>query len=255
MKLVALISLFIFAAPAPISKPLEHRFDYRVLQTATKFKKPLQATVAILSTQVLPDGERTLIVTSSGVIVEMTPAKKLRIVFAYHSSENIKPVNNIKSTFLRVYLDDGPHNVLGIVLYDDPESDLALLETVSPWNGPDLSISLAPTPPKRGDPIFVIGAPNHVEQTIRHGVLSTEIPCASREKETCWMTDAPIYFGNSGGGVYDDTGYLIGIALFLNGDTFLDNQLQQRILVHEGQGGLATWYTLGTFLAKAGVIK
>ena len=93
--------------------------------------------------------------------------------------------------------------------YSDEQRDLCQL------NVPTLAISASALAPvasaSPGDHVFAIGAPQGLELTISDGLISgvREINGVS-----VLQTTAPISAGSSGGGLFNETGHLVGITTF-----------------------------------------
>jgi len=107
--------------------------------------------------------------------------------------------NNEKNEFsgMTVYAAD-------IIKYDK-EKDLALLKTeVIDINLE--TIHLAEKEPEKGDTVFSVGNPLSLYRTVSKGILSNKIG-------TKYVTDNTITFGNSGGGLYNKKGELIGVPV------------------------------------------
>ena len=88
---------------------------------------------------------------------------------------------------------------IGTVIKINTEIDLALLEVKDTHRYAYLGLN-----PKIGDHICVVGDPGGYEDTITFG----RITHFTKEK---LMVDARVSFGNSGGGVFDKKGRLLGI--------------------------------------------
>lgn len=95
----------------------------------------------------------------------------------------------------------------------DAGLDLAILETLEPWNGDDVIIDVASRSPARGDEAWVVGAPNDSIGNVTHGVISNKVMCGGVAiNATCYRLDVSIFFGNSGGALLNSKGQLIGIV-------------------------------------------
>lgn len=79
-------------------------------------------------------------------------------------------------------------------------SDLAVMCVKETWNYP--AVKLNEEMPKQYEPIFVIGNPIGI-----HNILTT----GNYQGDD--SISAPITFGNSGGGAFDEQGHLIGIVI------------------------------------------
>ena len=105
--------------------------------------------------------------------------------------------------------------VNGLVIYGvkiikiDKEHDLALLKS----NYVDKNLEVAPLAtitPKKGDVVYSIGSPLGILRTISRGIISNVI-------EEFFYSDNTTTFGNSGGGLYNEHGELIGVPSNVEG--------------------------------------
>lgn len=132
-------------------------------------------------------GKKIVVLTAAHVVVAMLERNMpLRITTAY--SFNLKQVALIKI---------------------DVAKDLALLEGIENerFDGPFVKISN--TTPRIGDNVDVIGAPMGEERTFTNGVVSNT---QTTPEKTVYRVSAPVFFGNSGGGLFNKDGELIGVA-------------------------------------------
>jgi len=98
-----------------------------------------------------------------------------------------------------------------IIKYD-AINDMALLKM--DWVDANLDvIAIANTYPQKGDVVYSVGNPLGVMKTISRGILSNH-------KEGFYFSDNTTTFGNSGGGLYNKNGELIGIPSNVMGYSF-----------------------------------
>ena len=90
----------------------------------------------------------------------------------------------------------------------DTETDLALLEVGTAPAHPIAALRQSPILP--GEPCFIVGHPSGFTWTFTNGAVS-----GIRENRI--QTWATVWFGNSGGGMFDAQGNLMGIASTLHG--------------------------------------
>lgn len=68
---------------------------------------------------------------------------------------------------------------------------------------------------KIGEIVYAVGNPKGTEKTLSKGIISNR----HKVKGGLWLqTDAAIYFGSSGGGLFDENGNLIGITTKMGGN-------------------------------------
>ncbi|ACJ19661.1 S1C family serine protease [Coxiella burnetii] len=66
-----------------------------------------------------------------------------------------------------------------------------------------------------GEEVYAVGNPQGTEKSLSKGIISNKHPV----KDGAWLqTDAAIYFGSSGGGLFDAQGNLIGITTKMGGN-------------------------------------
>lgn len=117
--------------------------------------------------------------------------------------------NNYNTSYGGIY----PWGYEGVVIKKDNFKDLALVlgyHQQHNW----VQIKAGGKP---GDEIWSVGHPNGYEYSIVRGMISG-VRRISKDKDYyfIWQVDANIGPGNSGGGLYDSKGELIGICSFIN---------------------------------------
>jgi S1-C subfamily serine protease len=65
--------------------------------------------------------------------------------------------------------------------------------------------------PALGDPVWAVGFPFGGAMTLAGGIVS-QVAAATSDAPSRLMIDAPVGYGTSGGGVYTETGALIGMV-------------------------------------------
>lgn len=113
----------------------------------------------------------------------------------------------------------------GEVTFRDAEHDLALIHVAEPPANHAVAY-LAEQNPQVGDPIHIVGHPSGMTWTYVTGTVAayrnaTDFPTdfqaglVEDKKSGPWMqVAAPVWYGNSGGGVFDSNNCLVGIASF-----------------------------------------
>jgi S1-C subfamily serine protease len=103
--------------------------------------------------------------------------------------------------------------------YLHPTVDIAVVSIRAPsFNLPTAVI--ATVRPIRGDTVVIVGSPGPTEAFISFshiaGICGETIACrACPDGRGCYITDQPIFPGNSGGGVFNIRGEVIGIVVAL----------------------------------------
>lgn len=113
----------------------------------------------------------------------------------------------LEAVSIKVTLNDGSH-LDGEVIFADEENDVAVIKVL----GDHLPVVKMGDSDniRAGDPVFAIGAPYGLENTVTAGVISNKLRDVS--KSTGYIqTDVSINPGNSGGPLFNDEGQVIGI--------------------------------------------
>jgi len=165
-------------------------------KTIPHLKKPYTATVAIIESNFMRS--KTI---GAGTIINYTKGQPIQILTSHHVIKDIKQGDCVVATyFWRKRVD---------VVAKDAVVDLALLETVELAKQTDIAISLSPHEPPLGAQVWTIGSPEGEARTVSHGIISRK---TFYQNKLVYNTDLPIYFGNSGGGVFDSNGEIVGVV-------------------------------------------
>lgn len=100
----------------------------------------------------------------------------------------------------------------------DEHKDLALLEAAGHAIPSHEVAKLADETPGLGESIHICGHPKGMYWTFLEGTVAgyrSEIPHMDKKAGPFMQAQTPIYFGNSGGGAFNNYGELVGIADFL----------------------------------------
>jgi len=149
----------------------------------------------------------------AGTIIKKTD-NSMYVLTCYHVVEDVIEMKNPKVFASIGYsINDVRDSAVADILYKvevvkfDKEKDLALLKTF--MVDKDLeAISIAKNEPQKGDIVYSIGTPLGWHRTISKGILANKI-------EGYYVTDNSITFGNSGGGLYNESGELIGAPVLV----------------------------------------
>ncbi len=146
-----------------------------------------------------------------GTVIAKTE-KSMYILTCYHVISDIDMLNKAglpyKATIGYSKKDDSG-TIAGMVAYGavivkvDEKNDLALLKT----GAIDDNLVVAPIStvyPQKGDVVYSVGSPLGLLRTISKGILSGH-------EDGFYLSDNTTTFGNSGGGLYNTKGELIGV--------------------------------------------
>ena len=117
-----------------------------------------------------------------------------------------------------VYREPKALHLLKVVRHDK-DHDLAVMQVVDPKDIPDHHVAgLAGAAPAVGEDVSVVGHPSGLTWTYTRGVVAAirEENFRPSKKKGPWIQVAgEVWRGNSGGGVYNANGELLGIASFI----------------------------------------
>ena len=99
-------------------------------------------------------------------------------------------------------------SVEGEVIFADEENDVAVIKILAD-NLPIVKMGDS-SKIRAGDPVFAIGAPYGLDNTVTAGVISNKLRDVSKPMGYI-QTDVSINPGNSGGPLFNDDGQVIGI--------------------------------------------
>jgi serine protease Do len=121
----------------------------------------------------------------------------------YHVVEGAKKVELI-STDMKVFS--------AAIVGTDRRNDIAVLRTELPSATPILRLKSSSTL-RVGDPLFAIGNPYGLAHTVTNGILSAkDRSLGVGAIDRYLQTNVAINFGNSGGPLFDGTGWVVGIT-------------------------------------------
>lgn len=124
-------------------------------------------------------------------------AKGTLIVTAYHVA---KPLSTCR-------LETNDYAGIKIVIADK-KKDLAILISST-----HTTIKTVLVDPVIGEHIYAIGYPNPIIQKGAIVAVTDGLVVSYYDEQELHRTSAPVYFGNSGGGVWNNKGQLVGIVL------------------------------------------
>jgi len=151
--------------------------------------------------------------SGAGTVVRKTD-KEMYVLTCYHVVAEIVELNNagIKIDAIVGYTlgDSGDMESLShlvsfsaqVMKYDE-DIDLALLK-INMIDSNLEEIKIAEQEPKKGSEVYSVGTPLGLMRTVSKGILANKIV-------GFYLTDSTTTFGNSGGGLYNKKGELIGV--------------------------------------------
>lgn len=187
---VALVSMKSFAAELP---------DYAELYSA---HSDSVVTVHTLSSSAGSTQPRSGL--GSGVLIDED-----RILTANHVIDSAQ--------LIRVQFNDGVQ-IPAVVVASLEASDIALLKLDRPHPSPVIATMADSDATRVGEPVFIIGSPFGISQTLSIGHLSGRLDkgmLAGGSPIEFLQTDTAINTGNSGGPMFNTAGEVIGIVSFI----------------------------------------
>lgn len=186
----------------------------------------------------------------AGTVIKKTE-NRMYVLTCYHVINDIIIFNKNGIGFSATVgysKNDTENRIAGIVSYKakvveyDEDVDLALL--VVNFSDKDLnSVPIAETEPCKGDIIYSVGNPLGILRTISKGILSAK-------DEGFYICDNTTTYGNSGGGLFNANGELIGVPSNVTGYSAGLNENGEETFIPESGLGLARdLITIRTFLA------
>jgi S1-C subfamily serine protease len=117
-----------------------------------------------------------------------------------------------KNPRLQILFYNGEESRAEVAWMAPDEVDLAIVKCQALTLPKDLAVQIAEKPPEQGDHVFAVGNPMALYWSYTEGVISAirQQGFGSRDV-TVYQTQTPINQGNSGGGLYNMAGELVGI--------------------------------------------
>lgn len=156
-----------------------------------------------------PDTDEPDRIVGSGVVVQHKKGKRILVLTAKHVADAVSDKMYVTHCTGKCDKDAAAHTIRREEKYD-----LALIATdqVAATDGPE--VTLATTEPSVGDELYIVGSPNGHHFNVSRGILSSVYVTEETERKY-YRTDAAVYFGNSGGGAFNEDGELVAIVVQL----------------------------------------
>lgn len=108
----------------------------------------------------------------------------------------------------------GGNKYMSTTIITDPNSDIATLKI----DAEDMPhVKMCETYPRLGAPVYTIGHPLRVFNSVSRGIVSNIHISMFPFGSDLIMTDAELTFGNSGGGLFNMNGCLLGVVVGASG--------------------------------------
>lgn len=203
-----LVTISLVGSSILIPNPTDIRYVENI-NNETMFEKDLKYTSRVVSRLATAYHSSVSIVNTkgrsvgSGTIIKRRAGEKLLVLTAYHVIKKMDP------NFIIVGVKESKFYRGCKLLRTDPDSDTALLEGLKPETEHGPQARLGKRDPIIGETLWVIGSPKGMERNVTKGILSKIL---KYKDATVYRTNTDIFFGNSGGGVFNKKGELVGMA-------------------------------------------
>jgi len=177
--------------------------------------------------------------TGAGTVIKKTE-NRMYILTCYHVVEDIVKFNEMglpMGATVGYSKTDELNTVVGMIVYgakiikSNKDKDLALLEVRIVDNELEAR-PIAENEPQKGDTVYSIGSPLGLLRTISKGILSNK-------EDGFYISDNTTTFGNSGGGLFNIKGELIGVPSNVTGYSAGTDKNGDEIFVPESGLGLS----------------
>jgi len=147
----------------------------------------------------------------AGTVIAKTE-NRMYILTCYHVVAEIDRINKMGmkvGVTIAYSKKDDRNSIAGMTAYGaqiiktDEEHDLALLEIFTVDENLTV-VNLAEIEPQKGDTVYSIGSPLGIWRTISKGIICNK-------QDGYYISDNTTTYGNSGGGLYNSKGELIGV--------------------------------------------
>ena len=165
------------------------------IKVSEELKNQYNASVTIVT----KDG----MTVGSGTIIHNRSGQRMAVLSAAHVIRAMAEKQQAPHFLV------GKEIVPAVVWKIDHVVDLVLLvsKEIREHDGP--YVKIAKEHPRIGSPIILIGAPLGMARTVTAGVVGNFLKVG---KKHMYRIDAAAFFGNSGGGAFNDGGELVGVA-------------------------------------------
>lgn len=135
------------------------------------------------------------------------------ILTAHHCIED-------KIVVLHMVHDDMEHTGVSLAMDCDPDNDLALLRVITANNMPHPVVKIADSA-WQGQRVHIMGHPAGLWWTYIEGLMSSyrEKGFFNTRFPNAYQISSATWFGNSGGGAFDEQGNLLGISSWISNVT------------------------------------
>lgn len=106
-------------------------------------------------------------------------------------------------------LEVGAKTVIGVLVFKSTTRDYAIIRDPKRYHSPRPVIRA----PRLGEHIYTVGYPLQLSSEKQELTITDGVVAGPKDKVGSIRITAPIYYGNSGGGVWGDDGALVGLSV------------------------------------------
>lgn len=143
----------------------------------------------------------------AATIVENKMGKPIKIVTAAH----VVSAAVERDIAMYACYSYGRNHEIVVPVKVDVVNDIALVRTEKDTKVSGPYVPIAKLEPKIGDVVFLIGSPMGFKFNVTSGIISNYI--INNNKTKIYRVDAAAFFGNSGGGAFNNNGELEGVLV------------------------------------------
>ena len=187
-----------------LSKLKDNLIIFREAIKEPDYKLILESTVTIFNNEEMTIG--------SGVCINYKNNKYILSAYHVYDGRNMED-NEVYKKILsngssrKIYVDDGGKLIKLDLVIGDKLNDLILFKTQEPLNTMSRYVTIEDIEIKTGSKVWACGNPMEISDALTYGIIVKE----SKDK-SIFLIDAPIWFGNSGGGIFNKDTQLMGIC-------------------------------------------
>lgn len=202
------------ASVRPILNASNQDHTYQVNE---RLKRAYDSTVSLMGLS-----DSSIVVVATGVVIKNAAGYPVLVLTADHAIRSLQKRQGEHSPVL-VGNKRTKEVFFTFIAKQDEKLDLALLRGIVSVEKDGPAAILSSTEPRLGEFVWCIGSHSGLERNISRGILSNIV---IEKGISYYRTDANLYFGNSGGGMFNKKNELIGIihAMVFN-ETFVIPQL------------------------------
>jgi S1-C subfamily serine protease len=203
------------------------REQHQVRLTANRSMPSEQALLQMPESKARAMRANTVITSSTGLFSSFGVGSGIIVQCSDHAvhvltNKHVVEMGGEKGV-LHVLFHNGEESEATVAWLAPGDVDLAILRCEALTLAADVAVWPAATPPAQGEHVFAVGNPMALYWSYTEGVISAIREQSVGEREiTVYQTQTPINQGNSGGGLYNMRGELVGINTWTQDKAFAE---------------------------------